>query len=101
MAGTHCRGGARGGAGGERAHPLGHRGHRLPRKRRTRLLGLSVGLSRIPVLLHGVVLWVLPATSARVAVVLTIWAGAAATAVGLAVFFELLERGQTVPSELV
>ncbi len=52
-------------------------------------------------LLHGVVLWVLPATSARVAVVLTIWAGAAATAVGLAVFFELLERGQTVPSELV
>jgi hypothetical protein len=56
------------------------------------LLGLSVGLSKVPVLFHGVVLSALPGTVARVAVVITIWAGAAATAVGVALFFELLEE---------
>lgn len=55
------------------------------------LLGLSVGLSRVPVFLHGVVLSALPAAFARLSVAFTIAAGAAATAVGLAVFFDLLE----------
>jgi hypothetical protein len=55
------------------------------------LLGLSVGLSKIPVFLHGVVLSALPATLTRVSVAFTISAGATATAVGLAVFVDLLE----------
>jgi hypothetical protein len=56
-------------------------------------LGLGVGLSTLPVLLHGVVLSVLPATLARLSVVVTISAGAAATALGLLVFEEALDRG--------
>jgi hypothetical protein len=55
-------------------------------------LGLGVGLSTIPVLLHGLVLSVLPGTVARLVVVLTISAGAAATALGLLVFEETLDR---------
>jgi hypothetical protein len=55
------------------------------------LLGLSVGLSKVPVFLHGVVLSAFPAVLTRLFVALTISAGAAATAVGLAVFADLLE----------
>ena len=44
-------------------------------------LGLGVGLSTIPVFCHGIVLSVLPSTLARLTVVVTISAGAAATAV--------------------
>jgi hypothetical protein len=55
-------------------------------------LGLGVGLSKIPVLLHGVVLSVLPGTIARLVVVLTISAGAVATVLGLLVFEESLDR---------
>jgi hypothetical protein len=43
------------------------------------------------VFLHGVVLSALPATPTRISVVLTISAAAAATLLGLAVFFDLLE----------
>jgi hypothetical protein len=57
------------------------------------LLGLAVGLSKIPVFRHGVVLSVLPGTIARLTVALTICAGAAATALGLLVFEQALERG--------
>jgi hypothetical protein len=45
----------------------------------------------VPVFLHGVVLSAFPATPARAAVALTIWIGAAATALGLVLFAELLE----------
>ncbi len=55
-------------------------------------LGLGVGLSKIPVLLHGVVLSVLPGLIARLVVVLTISAGAVATVLGLLVFEESLDR---------
>jgi len=55
------------------------------------LLGLAVGLSKLPVFLHGVVLSVLPATAARLIVAFTILVGASATALGLTVFFDLLE----------
>jgi hypothetical protein len=56
------------------------------------LLGLAVGVSKLPVLLHGVVLSALPDFAARAVVALAIAAGAAATVVGLAVFFDVLEH---------
>ncbi|MGZ4338147.1 MAG: hypothetical protein ACXVRK_12185 [Gaiellaceae bacterium] len=56
-------------------------------------LGLGVGLSKIPVFLHGVVLSVVPGTIARLIVSVTISAGAAATALGLLVFEESFDRG--------
>ena len=56
-------------------------------------LGLGVGLSKIPVFLHGVVLSVVPGTIARLIVTVTISAGAAATALGLLVFEESFDRG--------
>jgi hypothetical protein len=55
------------------------------------LLALAVGLTKVPVFLHGVVLSALPATPARAAVALTVWIGAAATALGLVLFAKLLE----------
>jgi hypothetical protein len=55
------------------------------------LLGLAVGLTKLPVFLHGVVLSPVPAAVARASVVLAIAAGFAAATVGVAVFFELLE----------
>src|SRR2546423_11016824 len=55
------------------------------------LLALAVGVTKVPVFLHGVVLSALPGTPARVAVALTVWIGAAATALGLVLFAELLE----------
>jgi hypothetical protein len=51
------------------------------------LLALVVGLTDLPVLLHGIVLSALPATVARSCVVLAISAGAAAAAVALVLFF--------------
>ncbi len=56
------------------------------------LLALAVGLTSLPVLLHGVVLSALPANLTRTAVVLAISAGAAAAAIGLVVFFDVLEH---------
>ena len=56
------------------------------------LLALAVGLKSLPVLLHGVVLSALPADLARTAVAVAISAGAAATVVGLVVFFDVLEH---------
>ena len=55
------------------------------------LLGLGVGLSTLPVLLHGIVLSVLPDTLARLTVVVTIAAGGAASALGLRVFEHALQ----------
>jgi len=63
-------------------------------------LGLGVGLSTLPVLLHGLVLSVLPSTLARLSVVVTISAGAAATGLGLLVFEEALDRGSEEESLL-
>jgi hypothetical protein len=56
------------------------------------LLALAVGLSKFPALLHGIVLSSLPAEASRAAVALAICAGAAATVLGLVVFFDVLER---------
>jgi hypothetical protein len=56
------------------------------------LLGLSAGLTRLPVLLHGIVLSALPGVLARVAVVVAISAGAAAATLGLVVFFQALKH---------
>ena len=50
------------------------------------LLGLAVGLSKVPVFLHGIVLSVFPSNLARVVIALTIAAGAAATCLGLVIF---------------
>ena len=55
------------------------------------LLGLAVGVSKIPVFTHGVVLSVLPAEAARMTVAVMLWASAAAAAVGAAVFNEVLD----------
>jgi len=55
------------------------------------LLALAVGVTKVPVFLHGVVLSVLPAAAARIDVALTIWIGAAATALGLVPFAEILD----------
>jgi hypothetical protein len=55
------------------------------------LLGLALGLSQLPVFLHGVVLSVLPSNLARTVVALTIAAGAAATCLGLVIFTAALE----------
>jgi hypothetical protein len=62
------------------------------------LLALTVGLSRLPVLLHGVVLSALPATPTRAAVAAAIWVGAASAAIGLVVFFEILEEPEPLPA---
>jgi hypothetical protein len=56
------------------------------------LLGLAAGLTKLPVLLHGIVLSVLPEALARLTVVLGITAGAAAAIIGVVVFFDLLEH---------
>ncbi len=67
------------------------------------LLALAVGLSKLPALLHGIVLSALPADASRAAVALAICAGAAATVLGVVVFFDVLEHyeepvGGTIPS---
>lgn len=62
------------------------------------LIALSVGLSKVPVFLHGAVLSALPSTLARLLVGFTISAGVAASAVGLTVFFDLLESTEELPA---
>jgi hypothetical protein len=62
------------------------------------LLAFAVGLSKLPVLLHGVVLSAFSPTVTRAAVAVAIWAGAAASALGLVVFFEVLEEPEGVPA---
>ena len=56
------------------------------------LLGVAAGLTKLPVLLHGIVLSALPGQLARLAVVVEIGAGAAAAILGVIVFFEMLEH---------
>jgi hypothetical protein len=58
---------------------------------------LSRVSSKLPVLMHGIVLSALPADLARVLVVLAIWAGAAAIAAGLTVFSSVLESAPDPP----
>ncbi|MGB2875252.1 MAG: hypothetical protein WBB76_07225 [Gaiellaceae bacterium] len=56
------------------------------------LLALAVGLTKLPVFVHGIVLSLLPGQAARLAVTLAIAAGAAAAILGLVVFFDVLEH---------
>jgi hypothetical protein len=56
------------------------------------LLALAVGLTALPVLLHGVVLSALPGNVARAAAAVALSAGTAAVALGLVVFFDVLEH---------
>jgi hypothetical protein len=56
------------------------------------LLGLAAGLTKLPVLFHGIVLSALPGGIARLAVVVAIAAGAGAATLGLIVFFDVLDR---------
>ncbi len=58
------------------------------------LVAVSCAATKIPVFLHGVVLAAVPSTPARALVAATLWVGLAATAAGLVVFFELLERDE-------
>jgi hypothetical protein len=58
------------------------------------LLGLAAGLTKLPVLFHGIVLSALPGEIARLAVVVAIAAGAGAATLGLVVFFDVLERSE-------
>jgi hypothetical protein len=62
------------------------------------LLGLGAGLTKTPVLLHGVVLSIFPAELVRALVALTIWSGAAAVLFGLVVFEDLLSRAAPSPT---
>jgi uncharacterized protein (UPF0276 family) len=62
------------------------------------LLGLAAGATKLPVLLHGVVLSLFPQAVARAGVVLMIAAGATATALGLVVFSDMLEWDQDLGS---
>jgi hypothetical protein len=64
------------------------------------LLGLGVGLSKLPVFVHGIVLSVLPSTVARAAVALTIATGAAATCLGLVIFALAADRPEEEPHVL-
>lgn len=57
------------------------------------LLGLWVGLTKLPVFRHGVVLSVFPPTTARALVALTVWAALAATSLGLVVYANVLDQG--------
>jgi hypothetical protein len=56
------------------------------------LLALAVGLTKLPVFLHGIVLSALPGELARLSVAIAIGAGAAAAILGLVVFFDVLEH---------
>jgi hypothetical protein len=55
------------------------------------LLGIGAALAKYPVLLHGVVLSIFPPTVARALVVLTACSAAAAIALGLVVFGDVLD----------
>ena len=56
------------------------------------LLALAVGLAKLQVLTHGIVLSALPGELARLAVVVAISAGATAAVLGAIVFFHLLDH---------
>ena len=56
------------------------------------LVALAAGLTRAPVLTHGIVLAALPGQLVRPAVVVAIGAGAAAAILGVVVFFDVLEH---------
>ena len=56
------------------------------------LLGLAAGLTKLPVLLHGIALSALPGGLARLAVATAMAAGAAAATLGIVVFFDVLEH---------
>jgi hypothetical protein len=56
------------------------------------LLALAVGLTKLPILTHGIVLTALPGQLARLSVVIGIAAGAAASILGVVVFFHLLDH---------
>jgi hypothetical protein len=62
------------------------------------LLAIWAGLARYPVLVHGVVLSIFPPTAARALVALTVWSAGAATALGVVVYGDVLDRVQE-PSE--
>ena len=63
------------------------------------LLSVAAGATKFPVFAHGVVLSIFPPNGARLLVALTIWSGAAATALGLVVYEGVLERRQE-PADL-
>jgi hypothetical protein len=63
------------------------------------LLALAVGLSKLPALLHGIVLSALPGQLSRTAVAVAICAGGAAVVLGVFVFFDVLEHHEE-PAEL-
>jgi hypothetical protein len=56
------------------------------------LLAVAVGLSKLPALMHGIVLSSLPGDASRTAIALAICTGAAATVLGVLVFFDVLEH---------
>ena len=56
------------------------------------ILSLAAGLTKLPVLFHGIVLSALPGGIARLAVVVAIAAGAGAVILGLVAFFEMIEH---------
>ena len=55
------------------------------------LLGLAVGVTKIPVFTHGVVLSLLPGEATRFVIALLLWSSAAAAALGAAVFVRTLD----------
>lgn len=65
---------------------------RVPKPSPLPWLALAVGLSKLPALLHGIVLSSLPAEASRAAVAVSVCAGAAAAVLGLVVFFDVLEH---------
>jgi hypothetical protein len=56
------------------------------------LIALAVALTKLPVLLHGIVLSALPAQAARLAEVVALAAGSVAAILGVVVFFDVLEH---------
>jgi hypothetical protein len=63
------------------------------------LLALAVGLSKLPVLLHGIVLSALPGQLSRTAVAVAICAGGGRSSWGVFVFFDVLEHHEE-PADL-
>jgi hypothetical protein len=61
------------------------------------VIAVAVGVTKLPVLTHGIVLSALPGQSARLAVVLAVAAGAAAAILGVVVFFDVLEHYEEPP----
>ena len=61
------------------------------------LVAVAVGVTKLPVLTHGIVLSALPGQAARLAVAFAIAAGAAAAILGVVVFFDVLEHYEEPP----